>query len=206
MPCPALQLCRGVLGPVLALITASGDASELGSAVSLLTRFMRTCPPQQLLLCAGGSEQDGLAALLAAARQLVAPSQQDGAVRFAGPLMAQMARVLPQQMCSPAPAAASANGSAAGPAAAGGSCVGVLLHGVVAKMASGKCSAMTLAHLLEYVVRLVLLPAVGAQGVLELLAGMTLQKPGGKCWQACSVCWWPNAPALTHSSINCKLT
>jgi hypothetical protein len=32
--------------------------------------------------------------------------------------------------------------------------------------------------LLEFVVRLVVLPAVGAQGVVELLAGMNLHKQG----------------------------
>lgn len=170
-----------MLGPVLALISASGDASELSSAVALLTRFLHTCPPQQLLLCAGSTEDLGLSALLAAAQRLLAPNQQDGAVRLAGPLMAQLVKALPQQLCCPPPAGAaggpSSNGSAVG-SAASSSCVGMLLHDVVVKMAAGSCSPVTVAHLLEYVVRLVLLPAVGAQGVVELLAGMTLQKPG----------------------------
>jgi hypothetical protein len=95
--------------------------------------------------------------------------------------MAMLVKALPQQLCCPPPAGASggasSNGSGAG-SAASGSCVGLLLHDVVVKMAGGSCSPVTVAHLLEYVVRLVLLPAVGAQGLVELLSGMTLQKPG----------------------------
>lgn len=190
--CPVaccLQLCHGVLGPVLSLIQSSGDASELSSAVSLLLKFLRTCPTQQLLVCAARSpaaaassssaaEEAGLAALVVTARQLLASSQQDDAVRLAGPLMAQLLKVLPQQMCSPLPAAAAA-ASSNGSAQASGSCVGVLLYDTVVRMASAEtCSPRTVAHLLEFVVRLVLLPAVGAQGVVELLAAMSVPRQG----------------------------
>jgi hypothetical protein len=171
-----------VLVPVLSLIKTSGDSSELSSAVALLLQFLRTCPAQQLLQCAAGgslgSEEAGLKALLSAVRQLVAPTQQDAAVKLAGPLMAQLLKAMPQQMCGPIPAAAAAasnGGAAAGPA---GSCVGVLLHDTVAQMAAGTCSPTTLSHLLEFVVRLVMLPAIGAQGVVELLANMNLHKQG----------------------------
>lgn len=174
-----LQLCHRVLSPALSLIQASGDASELSSAVSLLLQFLRTCPPQQLLQCAGGgsnSEEAGLAALLAAARRLVAANQQDAAVRLAGPLMAQLVKVFPTQLGRPVPAAVAA--AAANGGAAAGTCVGVLLHDTIAKMASGTCSPATVAHLLEFVVRLVLLDV---NKVVEMLAGMSVHKPGQAC-------------------------
>jgi hypothetical protein len=153
--------------------------------VSLLLKFLRTCPTQQLLVCAAGgsssaAEEAGLAALVVTARQLLAPSQQDGAVRLAGPLLAQMLKVLPQQMCSPLPAAAAAAAASSnGSAQVSGSCVGVLLYDTVVRMASAEsCSPRTVANLLEFVVRLVLLPAVGAQGVVEPLAAMSVARQG----------------------------
>jgi hypothetical protein len=175
--CCAVQLCRGTLPSALSLIQASGDSSELASAVALLLQFLRTCLPQQLLCAAGGSEEAGQAALLAAVRQLLAPPQQDAAVKLAGPLMAQLLKALPGQMCGPMPAAtAAASNGSAGPGSAG-SCVGVLLHDTVAKIASGTCSPVTVTHLLEFVVRLVLLPA-GAQSVVEMCSSWTFQKQG----------------------------
>lgn len=201
-----LQLCRGVLGPALALIQASGDASELSSAVSLLLQFLRTCPPQELLVGAAGSsnssisEEAGLAALLAAARRLVATNQQAAAVHLAGPFMAQLIKVFPQQLCGPVPAAAAAasNGNAAGAAAAAGggsgSCVGLLLHDTAAKMASGTCSPVAIAHLLEFVVRLVLLDV---QKVVEMLAAVNVQKPGGD--QACTPFHRSNSTSRSNS-------
>jgi hypothetical protein len=91
-----------------------------------------------------------------------------------------MLKVLPQQMCSPLPQAAAAASSAP----ASSSCVGVLLYDTVVRMASAEsCSPRTVAHLLEFVVRLVLLPAVGAQGVVELLAAMSVPSKGTfKAW------------------------
>lgn len=196
--CFVLQVCRGVLGPTLSLIQSSGDSSELSSAVALLLQFLRTCPAQQVLLCAAGSsnsEEAGLAAVLAAVRQLLAPTQQDAAVKLAGPLMAQLLKVLPQKMCGPMPATVAAVSNGGTAAGAAGSCVGVLLHDTVAKMAAGTCSASTVSHLLEFVVRLVLLPAVGAQGVVELLAGMTLHRPGMHS-SASQQFTWSNKPCV----------
>lgn len=187
-----LQLCRGVLGPALALIQASGDASELSSAVSLLLQFLRTCPPHELLVCAAGSnnsssssEEAGLAALLAAARRLVATNQQAAAVHLAGPFMAQLIKVFPEQLCGPVPAAAAAAGDGSG------SCVGLLLHDTAAKMASGTCSPVAIAHLLEFVVRLVLLDA---QKVVEMLVAVNVQKPGRD--RACKPCHTGNSTSL----------
>jgi hypothetical protein len=53
--------------------------------------------------------------------------------------------------------------------------MGLLLHDVAVKLASGACSPATVSSLLEVVVRLALLDA---QQLLELLANMQLQKPG----------------------------
>jgi hypothetical protein len=53
--------------------------------------------------------------------------------------------------------------------------VGLLLHDIAVKLASGGCSAATVAALLEFVVRLALLDA---QQLLELLGSMQLQRPG----------------------------
>lgn len=200
------QLCRGVLGAVMHLIQSTGDASEFSSANSLLLKFMRTLPPQQLLHCAGSAtsstsngssssssseEEAGLAALLTVARQLMASKQADGGMA-AGVYLAQLVKLVPQQLCggpmSPAlaaavagaAAAASSNGSAAAAAAvpAGASCVALLLHDVVSMMTQGRCSPVGVARLMEFVVRLVLLPVPGPQGVVEMLASMAVPNKG----------------------------
>jgi hypothetical protein len=88
----------------------------------------------------------------------------------------QLLKTFQQQLSGPVPAALLTSGSSAPSAAAGGSCVGLLLHDVAVKLASGACSPATVSSLLEFVVRLVLLDG---QQLLELLANMQLQKLGG---------------------------
>jgi hypothetical protein len=185
------------LGPVLNLLLASDDPSELNSAVQLLLQLLRCCPTTELLACNTASSSsssssttaptaaDGsagvLAYLLAVARQLLSPKQPDVCSIGAGPLLVQLLKTFQQQLTSPAPAVllASSTGSTASPsaaaAAAGGSCVGLLLHDVALKLACGGCSAATVASLLEFVVRLALLDA---GQLLELLNSMQLQRPG----------------------------
>lgn len=161
---------------MLSLIQASDDPSELQSAVGLLQRLMRVCPPQQFLQQQGGSSSGGDGALVTqlvgAARQLLSAAP-DGAVRLAGPYIAQLLKTFPAQLAAPPPAALL--GSRAAPAHAAGSCVALLLHDTACKMASGSCSPATVSFLLQFVVQLALLDV---QQLVELLASMALQKPG----------------------------
>jgi hypothetical protein len=191
----ALQLCRGILGPVLNLMLASDDPSELNSAVQLLLQLLRCCPTADFLACntasssssssssttSGPAAADGSAGvlphLLAVTRQLLSPLQPDSCSFGAGALLVQLLKTFQQQLSGPVPAAVLTPGNNTAPsAAAGGSCVGLLLHDVAVKLGSGACSPATVSSLLEFVVRLVLLDA---QQLLELLANMQLQKPGG---------------------------
>ncbi|KAF8072465.1 Ipo9 [Scenedesmus sp. PABB004] len=203
-PAVAAELCRGVLGPVLALLSASDDPSELNSAVQLLLQLLRCCPtPELLAACAADAPGEGggpLARLLGAALQLVAPAQPDSCSRCAGPLLAQLLKTFPSELAAPPPPALAAGaGAAAGPAA--GSCVGLLLHALAAKLAGGGCSAATVASLLEFVVCLALLDSAR---LLELLAGMQLASPGGSAASGLAVVvplWLEHAPDMTGSLL-----
>lgn len=175
-----LQLCRGVLGPVLSLIQGSDDPSELSSAVTLLMQLLRTCPTAEIVSCNTGAPNSlddnstaVLSHILTAARQLLAPSQPDSCSRDAGPLLVQLLKTFPAQLAAAPPAAvAAAGGSPAGAS----SCVGLLLHDVVVKMGTGACSPATLLSLLEFVVKLALMDV---QQLVELLANMQVQRQGG---------------------------
>lgn len=194
----APQLCRGVLASVLALIQASDDPQEQSSAVNLLLQFLRACPPQALLAAGAaasgaatrngghassgggghGSEGDVLVQLLAAARHLLQPAQQDGSTRLAGPLMAQLLKSFPEQLAAappPALLAAASSSNTSSSSGAASSCVALLLHDTAARLASGDCSPLTVAHLLQFVVRLVLLDV---HKTVELLAATAVQTPG----------------------------
>lgn len=174
---------------MLNLLQASDDASELSSAMTLLLQLLRNCPTTDLLACnttsngsgsSGGSAADGsagvLAHVLAAARQLLSPSQPDGCSAGAGPLLAQLLKTFPSQLSSPVPAVLLPGSSAAaGGGFTAGSCVALLLHDVVVKLAAGSCSPATVASLLEFVVRLALLDV---QQLLELLSSMQVQRQG----------------------------
>uniref|UniRef100_A0A383VNQ8 Importin N-terminal domain-containing protein n=1 Tax=Tetradesmus obliquus TaxID=3088 RepID=A0A383VNQ8_TETOB len=217
-PAVAAELTRGILGPVLHLLLASDDPSELNSAAQLLLQLLRCCPTADLLSCnttsssaataAGPSAADGSAGvlphLLAVARQLTSPSQPDSCSMGAGPLLVQLLKTFQQQLSAPAPAAllAAAGSSAAAAAAAGSSsCVALLLHDVAAKLASGGCSAAVVASLLEFVVRLALLDG---QQLLELLAGMALQQPDGSSTTGLAVViplWLEHTPDLSGSLL-----
>ncbi|WIA08198.1 hypothetical protein OEZ85_007649 [Tetradesmus obliquus] len=98
---------------------------------------------------------------------------------------------------------AGSDSSAAAAAAAAGSssCVALLLHDVAVKLASGGCSAAVVASLLEFVVRLALLDG---QQLLELLAGMTLQRPDGSSTTGLAVViplWLEHTPDLSGSLL-----
>lgn len=87
----------------------------------------------------------------------------------------QMLKLWPHQLCGPWPAELSTSGATV---PAGASCVAVLTHGALVRMASGTFSPVTFARLLEFFVQLVLLPGLGAQGTLDVLSKMAVSKPG----------------------------
>lgn len=55
-----VQLARGVLQPVLSLVTVSDDPSQLKSAVTLLLQLLRVCPTADLLTIDTGKHQGQL--------------------------------------------------------------------------------------------------------------------------------------------------
>eukprot|EP00878_Enallax_costatus_P031187 GHUV01034081.1.p1 GENE.GHUV01034081.1~~GHUV01034081.1.p1 ORF type:complete len:419 (+),score=152.25 GHUV01034081.1:1869-3125(+) len=195
----ATEVCRGVLGPVLSVIQWSDDPSELSSAVTLLMHLLRVCPTSDLLSCntgfpatTGDKSSAVLAHILAAAGQLLSPTQPDTCSRDAGPLLVQLLKTFPAQLAAP---------PAAGASAAGASCVAVLLHGVVVKMATGGCSPATLVSLLEFVVKLALLDV---QQLLETLAHMTVQQKDGTTTSGLAVVlplWLEHAPDFSGSLL-----
>lgn len=176
--CLYLQICRGVLGPVLNLIMASDDPSELSSAVGLLVQLMRSCPTSNLLSCTADFPSNAsdpstavFSHILAVTRQLLSVKQQDGCSRDAGALLVQLLKTFPEQLAAAPPAVVAAGGGTG----AGSSCVGLLLHDVVLKMASSSCSPATLTSLLEFVVKLALM---NVQQMIELLVSMQVQQKG----------------------------